>query len=281
MSSEKDTTEIPDAPAPREPREPQAADTTEIPDAPAPREPRAADTGEIPDAPAPREPRAADAGEIPDAPAPGEPRAADAGEIPEAPAPLEPRAADAGKVEEGAAEEAATSESEGEILLEDAEPPVETEPVVVPADDLVVAREEAAKYLSLAQRTQADFENFRKRAAREAAAAADRGTSRLAKELLPALDHLELALQASAQDPAAAELTKGVRLVQDELAKALGRAGIQAYSPQGERFDPEQHEAMAQLPTEGAATGTVVEVYQQGYRLNGSVLRPARVVVAA
>ena len=140
---------------------------------------------------------------------------------------------------------------------------------------------ERDEYLALAQRTQADFENFRKRAAREAAASADRGTSRLAKELLPALDHLELALQASEQDPAAAELTKGVRLVQDEIAKALGRAGIQAYSPQGERFDPEQHEAMAQLPSEGAESGTVVEVYQQGYRLNGSVLRPARVVVAA
>ena len=217
----------------------------------------------------------------PEAPEPPAPRVADAGEIPEAPEPSAPRVADAGRFEEMAAEEAASPENEGEIMLEDAEPPVEAEPVGAPADDLVMAREEAAKYLSLAQRTQADFENFRKRATREAAAAADRGTRRLAKELLPALDHLELALQASEQDPAAAELTKGVRLVQDELAKALGRAGIQAYSPRGERFDPELHEAMAQLPTEGAESGTVVEVYQPGYRLNGSVLRPARVVVAA
>jgi molecular chaperone GrpE len=68
--------------------------------------------------------------------------------------------------------------------------------------------------------------------------------------------------------------------VQTELAGALARVGIEAYSPAGERFDPEQHEAMAQQPVEGAEPGTVVEVYQQGYRLNGAILRPARVVVA-
>ena len=62
---------------------------------------------------------------------------------------------------------------------------------------------------------------------------------------------------------------------------ALGRVGIQAYSPKGEPFDPAEHEAMASQPVEGAASGTVTEVYQAGYRINGAVLRPARVVVAA
>jgi molecular chaperone GrpE len=57
--------------------------------------------------------------------------------------------------------------------------------------------------------------------------------------------------------------------------------GIEPFSPEGETFDPVEHEAMAQLPVEGSPTGSVVEVYQQGYRLNGAVLRPARVVVAA
>ncbi|HEX8104226.1 MAG TPA: nucleotide exchange factor GrpE, partial [Solirubrobacteraceae bacterium] len=95
------------------------------------------------------------------------------------------------------------------------------------------------------------------------------------------LDHLELALQAAEADASAAEFAKGVRLVQGELGKALGRVGIEAFSPQGERFDPEHHEAMAQQPApEGAEPGTVITVYQQGYRLNGTVLRPARVVVA-
>ena len=163
-------------------------------------------------------------------------------------------------------------------------------------DPLAAAEAKAAEYLALAQRSQADFENFRKRAAREAALAADRGMSRLAKELLPALDHLELALRSAeasggqsperSRDPegrerGGGELLEGIRLVQNELLGALSRVGIQAFSPQGEPFDPSEHEAMASQPVEGAEPGTVAEVYQQGYRLNGAVLRPARVVVAA
>ena len=160
----------------------------------------------------------------------------------------------------------------------------------VELDPLAAAEAKAAGYLALAQRTQADFENFRKRAAREAAIAADRGVSRLAKELLPALDHLELALRAAeagveqspeGRDQSGGELLDGIRLVQQELIGALSRVGIQAYSPEGEPFDPSEHEAMASQPVEGAEPGTVAEVYQQGYRLNGAVLRPARVVVAA
>jgi molecular chaperone GrpE len=173
------------------------------------------------------------------------------------------------------------------------EPAAEPQPEL---DPLAAAEAKAAEYLALAQRSQADFENFRKRAAREAALAADRGMSRLAKELLPALDHLELALRSAeasggqsperSRDPeererGGGELLDGIRLVQQELVGALARVGIQAFSPQGEPFDPSEHEAMASQPVEGAEAGTVAEVYQQGYRLNGAVLRPARVVVAA
>jgi molecular chaperone GrpE len=104
--------------------------------------------------------------------------------------------------------------------------------------------------------------------------------AKLAKELLPALDHLDLALRA-AEEHGGGEFAKGIRQIQDELVAALGRAGIQAYSPKGEPFDPAEHEAMASQPVEGAEAGTVTEVYQQGYRINGTVLRPARVVVAA
>ncbi|HYM58693.1 MAG TPA: nucleotide exchange factor GrpE [Solirubrobacteraceae bacterium] len=165
-------------------------------------------------------------------------------------------------------------------------------PEEVGVDSLAAAEARAAEYLALAQRTQADFENFRKRSAREAASAADRGVSRLAKELLPALDHLELALRAAeanvgqspdpeGRDRGGGEMLDGIRLVQQELIGALSRVGIQAYSPKGDPFDPSEHEAMASQPVEGAEPGTVAEVYQQGYRLNGAVLRPARVVVAA
>ncbi len=145
--------------------------------------------------------------------------------------------------------------------------------------DLDALRAERDEYLALAQRKQAEFENFRKRMTRENAAAVDRGVARLATELLGALDHLELALKAAEAE--GGTLYDGVRMVQQELLGALGRVGIQAYDPRGTAFDPTEHEAMVQQPVEGAATGTVVETYQQGYRLNGMVLRPARVVVAA
>jgi molecular chaperone GrpE len=101
--------------------------------------------------------------------------------------------------------------------------------------------------------------------------------AKLAKELLPALDHLELAIKAAEGHE---DIVRGFAMVHGELIAGLGRAGIEAYSPEGETFDPEQHEAMAQAPFEGAESGTVVEVYQRGYRINGTVLRPARVVVA-
>jgi molecular chaperone GrpE len=145
-------------------------------------------------------------------------------------------------------------------------------------DELAAKAAERDEYLALAQRTQADFDNYRKRMARENAAAADRGAGRLAKELLPALDHLELALKSAGEE---SEVAKGFAMVRDELFAALDRAGIQAFSPEGEAFDPNEHEAMVQQPAEGAEPGTVLEVYQRGYRINGAVLRPARVVVAA
>ena len=144
-------------------------------------------------------------------------------------------------------------------------------------DELTTRARERDEYLALAQRTQADFENYRKRMAREHAQAADRGASRVAKELLPALDHLELALRAAEGHE---DVVKGFAMVRDELAGALGRVGIEAFSPEGQPFDPTEQEAMAQRPVEGAEPGTVIEVYQRGYRINGSVLRPARVVVA-
>jgi molecular chaperone GrpE len=147
-------------------------------------------------------------------------------------------------------------------------------------DELVAVAAQRDEYLALAQRTQADFENYRKRVAREAAAARDRGVGSLAKELLPALDNLDRALEAAAEDD---PLLQGVRLVRTELKAALARAGIESFCPLGELFDPEVHEAVAtaEQPPGGSSSGTVVEVYQDGYRLGEGILRPARVVVAA
>ncbi len=159
----------------------------------------------------------------------------------------------------------------GETSFADADAPPASERAVAEVED------ERDKYLALAQRTQADFENYRKRMARENAAAKDRGVTAVAKELLPALDHLEHALNAAQGHE---DVVKGFALVYDEIVAALGRVGIEAFSPQGEPFDPNEHEAMAAHPSEDHESGTVIEVYQRGYRLNGAILRPARVVVA-
>jgi molecular chaperone GrpE len=142
---------------------------------------------------------------------------------------------------------------------------------------LAKAQAEREEYLALAQRTQADFENYRKRMARETAVAESRGIAKVVKEILPAVDNLELALQAAGDD----EVAEGFRLVRNEFLAALARLGIEPFSPEGQPFDPSEHEAMSQQPVEGVETGTVASVYQQGYRIDGTVLRPARVVVAA
>jgi molecular chaperone GrpE len=178
----------------------------------------------------------------------------------------------------------------GETSFGDAEAPAaaeHAEQVEHDLEDLVARAKQRDEYLALAQRTQADFENFRKRMARENAAAQDRGMAKVAKELLPALDHLAHALKAAeghTQPTSSAgtgeDVVKGFAMVSDEIVTALERAGIQAFSPLGEPFDPNEHEAMTTQPSEDAESGTVIEVYQQGYRLNGQILRPARVVVA-
>jgi molecular chaperone GrpE len=144
-------------------------------------------------------------------------------------------------------------------------------------------------------RAAAETENVRKRARRDVEAAQARGVARLVREILPSLDNLDRALAAAEAEEADAEhaaravdggtadehhLTKGIRLVQQELLAALTRVGVEPYSPQGEAFDPHQHEAVAQQPVEGAASGTVVQVYQAGYRYKDEVLRAAKVVVA-
>jgi molecular chaperone GrpE len=173
----------------------------------------------------------------------------------------------------------------GETSFGDAEAPAAGEPAAAEQADqvehdldaLVARANERDEYLALAQRTQADFDNYRKRMARENAAAQARGVAKVAKELLPALDHLEHALKAASGHE---DVVKGFALVRDEIVAALARAGIEPFSPTGEPFDPNEQEAMAAQPAEDAEPGTVIEVYQQGYRLNGAVLRPARVVVA-
>lgn len=189
--------------------------------------------------------------------------------------PQPPQAEEPPRPEEDVADAAEAPDPDGAA----AEAVAEEEPV-----DVAALQERAAKadeYLALAQRSQADFENFRKRMTAQVGQAEVRGVGKLAKELFGALDNLERALAAADAGGVEPEFVKGMRLVQGELHGALQRSGIEGFSPKGEVFDPNQHEAMVQQPVEGAESGTVVEVYQQGYRLADTILRPARVVVAA
>jgi molecular chaperone GrpE len=180
-------------------------------------------------------------------------------------------------------QEAEAPVAAGEPETHDAEPTEHEQQLERDLDELTAKAEKADEYLELARRTRADFENYRKRAAREAAAAQERGVVKLVRELLPAVDNLDRAVEAvDATEPAnnGNDLVAGVKLVQAEVIAALARAGVERFDPEGERFDPERHEAVAQYQVEGAEPGTVVEVYQRGYRLGDSVIRPARVVVA-
>jgi molecular chaperone GrpE len=144
-------------------------------------------------------------------------------------------------------------------------------------EPLAKAERERDEYLDLAQRTRAELENFRKRAAREAALAGERAKANMVRELLPVLDNLERALASAGDDEQ--HLADGVKMVYAQLVAALEREGIQAFDPAGETFDPECHEALS--TREDGESGLVLDVVEKGYKLNGTVLRPARVVVSA
>ena len=168
-------------------------------------------------------------------------------------------------------------------------------------DEVETARDE---HLNDLQRLAADFDNFRKRAARDQENLVARAHERLVKELLPVLDDLERALESAAEHqtdpnthtrrelprpdlhrghpreaPAESKLEEGVRLVERELRRVLEREGLLEIETNG-TFDPHVHEALLSQPSD-AEEGTVIQVLQKGYRLGDRVIRPARVVIAA
>jgi molecular chaperone GrpE len=145
-------------------------------------------------------------------------------------------------------------------------------------DRLADAERKRDEYLSDLQRLAADFDNYRKRAARDQESLVARAHERLVKELLPILDDLERALDA-AEVHDEATVVEGVRLVQRALQSALEREGLAEIEADGP-FDPHVHEALLAQPGEGAEPGSVLQIVQKGYRLGDKVLRPARVVVA-
>lgn len=152
-------------------------------------------------------------------------------------------------------------------------------------EEIAALAAEGAGYLELAQRTRADFDNYRKRTQRDLAAAKTRGAVELAREIATALDNIERALEhetdASDSSETSGRLIQALRTAQADVLVALERNGITPIAAAGQEFDPNLHEAIARRPAEdGEVPGTCVVVYQTGYAAGDEVVRASRVVVA-
>jgi molecular chaperone GrpE len=139
---------------------------------------------------------------------------------------------------------------------------------------------ERDQFLSLLQRTQADFENYQKRNAREREQERRYAHAELAKDLLTVLDNLERATAAAEQAEEKGPLVQGVTMVLNQLLDLLRRHGIKPINALGQPFDPNLHQAVMQQKTNDVAPNTVTQVLEQGFTIHDRVLRPARVVVS-
>ena len=129
-------------------------------------------------------------------------------------------------------------------------------------------------------RAQADYENYKKRIAREKEDLYKFGNERLLKELLPILDNFERSLTHAKESKSLAGVVEGVELIRKEMINTLKKYGLSEISAKGEKFDPSMHEATAQVPSSDHSEGTVMEELQKGYFVHDRLLRPAMVVVA-
>jgi molecular chaperone GrpE len=145
-------------------------------------------------------------------------------------------------------------------------------------DELVQARAEAAEYRDHLQRLQAEFENYRKRMTRSQERLVDAEVQRLVQGLLEVLDEFDLALIAAGRQPDFEAFRKGVELVYAKLAETLRAEGLERIDAEGKAFDPNEHEALMQTG-DGEADPHVAEIFRQGYKLRGTVIRPASVRV--
>lgn len=148
-----------------------------------------------------------------------------------------------------------------------------------PGEEEVVSREiETLKDQML--RLQADFDNYRKRSARERQEQAARAAEDLLRDLLPVADHFEMGLKTARAHGADASVVDGFQLVYDQLQAVLRKAGLEPVAADGQPFNPEVHEAVSHLPSETVPADGVIEQTRAGYLLGGKLLRAAQVVVS-
>jgi molecular chaperone GrpE len=165
-----------------------------------------------------------------------------------------------------------------------AQPGSAPEPTPEQLADLKARAARADEHWDRLLRTAADFENFKKRAARERQEASQSATAALIQKLLPVLDHFEMA-QAAARNTTASEngtaaLQDGIAMIQQQLKGILAEIGLEEVDASGRPFDPTLHEAVSQLETADVPEGHVVQQIRKGYKLRDRLLRPATVVVA-
>lgn len=147
-------------------------------------------------------------------------------------------------------------------------------------EQLAAAREEAVMWRDRAQRSAAEFDNYRKRMQREQADLLSRAAERVVSEVLPALDNLERALVHVQEGGDATQLLQGVQMTHGQILDVLTKEGVEVIDPMGQPFDPMQHQAVGQHEDPSVPDHTVTAVYLKGYRMGGRVVRPASVVVA-
>lgn len=169
--------------------------------------------------------------------------------------------------------EAGARAAEAKEASETEEQPIE--------EALAQAERDAADAREAMLRMHADMENLRKRLHREQEKSRQFALERIMNDLLPVLDSFEHGLRAAEENPTVESLREGKALIKRMLEKVVADHGLGVVDPVGEPFDPEFHEAMTMQPSDEVAEGTVLEVLQKGYQLNGRLIRPARVVVSS
>ena len=163
---------------------------------------------------------------------------------------------------------------ESDQVSEEALEEAAVDEVLVPLAEFEAVSAERDQYLDSLRRLKAEFDNSRKRQERERARILESASEKLVQELLPVLDNLDRALESEG------DIREGVRATRDQLAEVLANEGLLPVASDGQPFDPNVHEAVMGQPSEDQEEGTVLQTFQRGYLLNGTAIRPAKVVVA-
>ncbi|MSR32557.1 MAG: nucleotide exchange factor GrpE [Gemmataceae bacterium] len=145
---------------------------------------------------------------------------------------------------------------------------------------LLDAEKNRDEFLSLVKATRADFENYQKRAQREQAQEKRFAHAGLAADILSALDNLDRAMEAAKKAGDQGPLVQGVTMVSSQFLEMFRRHGVEKMKAEGSPFDPNQHQAVLEIPTNDQPPSTVVQVLENGYTIHDRVLRPARVAVS-